>query len=252
MLEVNNLCFSYGKNRVLENIKFLLNNNDKLNIIGSNGCGKTTLLKCLCGILEYSGEVFIDNVSIKNMSRRDVSKKISLLTQFNESYFDYKVIDVVKLGRYAHEKRGIFNITRDDNEKVLESLEKLKIIDLKDKYLSELSGGQIQKVFIGRMVAQNPDIVLLDEPNNNLDLKSQINLIEIINEVFCEKIVISVFHDLNIVSTLDFNILMLKDGKIHDYGNMEEVFSKENLYEIYGIDVQRFMENSFLKWSKRK
>ncbi len=126
----------------------------------------------------------------------------------------------------------------------------LSLYDLKDKYISEISGGELQKVFIGRLLFQDPYVVLLDEFNNNLDLGAQIYLLDNINSLFKDKIIISVFHDLNLVRRLNSNIMVLNKGTIYTHGNIESVFKRDILEDIYGVDVERFMIESFYNWIK--
>lgn len=178
------------------------------------------------------------------MKPRNLAKKITILSQQVTMYFDYKVIDVIKFGLYSYEKSNI------DNEKIHEMLKDIGIYHLKDKYMSELSGGERQKVFIGRVFAQDPDIILLDEFNNNLDIKSQIHIVENLNNWFKNKILISVFHDLNLVRNLNSKVMALKDSKIYKYGDVHEVFYRDTLRALYDIDVEKFMINSFGKWGR--
>ena len=211
-----------------------------------NGSGKSTLLKCLCNFLDYKGSIKINGNEIRGMKPKDLAQKITILSQQTSMYFDYKVIDVIKFGLYSYEK---FNI---NDEKIYEVLKNIGIHNLKDKYMSELSGGERQKVYIGRVFVQNPDIILLDEFNNNLDIKSQIHIVENLNNWFKDKILISVFHDLNLVRNLNSKVIALKDSKIYKYGDTDEVFCNENLREIYEVDVENFMRNSLMKWEKGK
>ena len=171
MIEASKLSFSYGNKKILNNISFKICENDRLCIIGPNGSGKTTLLKSLCNILDFQGSVLIDGKNIKDI---EVYKTVAFMSQISEIYFDYSVFDTVMLGRYASFKDKIFSMPE---EIVLECLEKLKIIHLKDKSINRLSGGELQKVFLARVFAQNPKIILMDEPANHLDLNSQIELI---------------------------------------------------------------------------
>lgn len=200
----------------------------------------------MCNFLDYKGSIKINGNEVKEMKFKNLAKKITMLSQQITMYFDYKVIDVVKFGLYSY---GKFN---SYNEKIYEVLKNIGIYHLKDKYMSELSGGERQKVFIGRVFAQNPDIILLDELNNNLDIKSQIYIIENLNNWFKDKILISVFHDLNLVRNLNSKVMALKDSKIYKCGDIDEVFNKENLREIYEVDVENFMRNSLRKWEKEE
>lgn len=226
-------------------MSFSLNKGDHLSIIGVNGSGKSTILKCLYGFLDYEGSVKIDGVEVKKIPSRELSKKITILPQDTTMYFDYKVIDVIKLGRYAHDK---WNLSFKEQDSILN---KLDIFHLKYRYMSELSGGERQKVFIARVLAQDSDVVLFDELSNNLDIKSQIYILKNLRGWFKNKILITIFHDLNLVNNIDSKIMMIKDSKIYRYGEMTEVFNGNNLNYIYGMDIEKFMISSLEKWKKR-
>lgn len=249
MIEVDKLSFSYsyGNKKILNNISFKIFENDRLCIIGPNGSGKTTLLKSLCNILDFQGYILIENKNIKDI---EVYKTVAFMSQISEIYFDYSVFDTVMLGRYSSFKDKIFSLPdKKDKEIVLECLEKLKIIRLKDKSINRLSGGELQKVFLARVFAQNPKIILMDEPANHLDLNSQIELINNLKEWASEdsRCIIAVMHDINNVFNFANKILLLNGGEILYFGDCEN-FNLELLNKIYNADVVEYMRNSLKKW----
>ena len=247
MIEVNKLSFSYGNKKILNNISFKIFENDRLCIIGPNGSGKTTLLKSLCNILDFQGSIFIENKNIKDI---EVYKTVAFMSQISEIYFDYSVFDTVMLGRYSSFKDKIFSIPdKKDKEIVLECLEKLKIIHLKDKSINELSGGELQKVFLARVFAQNPKVILMDEPANHLDLNSQIELIYNLKEWVSKDLrcIIAVMHDINNVFNFANKILLLDKGENLYFGDYEN-FNLELLNKIYNVNVAEYMRNSLTKW----
>ena len=247
MIEVNKLSFSYGNKKILNNISFKIFENDRLCIIGPNGSGKTTLLKSLCNILDFQGSIFIENKSIKDI---EVYKTVAFMSQISEIYFDYSVFDTVILGRYSSFKDKIFSIPdKKDKEIVLECLERLKIIHLKDKSINELSGGELQKVFLARVFAQNPKVILMDEPANHLDLNSQIELIYNLKEWASKDLrcIIAVMHDINNVFNFANKILLLDKGENLYFGDYEN-FNLELLNKIYNVNVAEYMRNSLTKW----
>ena len=247
MIEVDKLSFSYGNKKILNNISFKIFENDRLCIIGPNGSGKTTLLKSLCNILDFQGSILIENKNIKDI---EVYKTVAFMSQISEIYFDYSIFDTVMLGRYSSFKDKIFSIPdKKDKEIVLECLEKLKIIRLKDKSINRLSGGELQKVFLARVFAQNPKIILMDEPANHLDLNSQIELINNLKEWASEdsRCIASVMHDINNVFNFANKILLLNGGEILYFGYCEN-FNLELLNKIYNADVVGYMRNSLRKW----
>ena len=247
MIEASKLSFSYGNKKILNNISFKIFENDRLCIIGPNGSGKTTLLKSLCNILDFQGSVLIDGKNIKDI---EVYKTVSFMSQISEIYFDYSVFDTVMLGRYASFKDKIFSIPdKKDKEIVLECLEKVKIIHLKDKSINRLSGGELQKVFLARVFAQNPKIILMDEPANHLDLNSQIELIYNLKEWASkeDRCIVAVMHDINNVFNFANKILLLNKGEVLYFGESEN-FNFELLNKIYNVDVAEYMRNSLKKW----
>ena len=170
--------------------------------------------------------------------------------QITQIYFPYTIYDTVSLGRYAYSKGALSKLSKEDDRIILESIEKVGLLDIKDKMITELSGGQIQRVFLARVFAQDPDIILLDEPTNHLDLKNQIDLLENLKEWISSnnKIVVGVLHDLNLVQYFADNVLMLKDGQIVAYGNPQTVLNDPILDDLYGIDIKGFMTEILKKW----
>ncbi len=132
----------------------------------------------------------------------------------------------------------------------MEAIEKVGLMDIKDTVISELSGGQLQRVFLAKIFAQDPEVILLDEPTNHLDLKYQIEILEYLKSWAKTKnrIVIGVFHDLNLVNLFSENVILLNDGKILGKGNPKEVFLEDVLQEVYNINIKKFMINSLEKW----
>lgn len=251
MLEVKNLYTGYDKRDIIQNISFDIKRGENLCIVGPNGCGKSTLLKSIANIIEYKGNIKIDGREVSELSRIELAKKIGLMSQISHLYFPYTVYDTVSLGRYAYSK-GIFSKTSlEDHKVIVESMKKVGVYELKDKVITELSGGQLQRVFLARVFAQNPDVILLDEPTNHLDFKHQIELLENLNKWVKDnnKIVIGVLHDLNLVQYFADKVLILQDGKEVDYGLSEDVLNGLTLNKVYGMDIKDFMINILQKWA---
>ena len=243
MLEVKELYCGYDEVDIIKNVSFKVNNGENLCIVGPNGCGKSTLLKSLANIIEYRGSIKIDGEEVKSFSRKKLSTKVALMSQISQVYFSYTVYEAVSLGRYAH-SNSIFNsLSKKDKEIILDSIEKVGLLEIKDKYINELSGGQLQRVFLARTFAQDPEIILLDEPTNHLDLKYQIELLKHLSIWAKEnnKIVIAVLHDLNLVHYFSDNVCLVDKGKIVDYGKSVDVFKSDSLKEVYKVDVPKFM-----------
>ena len=250
MLEIKNLYTGYDKKEIIKNINFNVKRGENLCIVGPNGCGKSTLLKSIANILEYKGNIKIDGKEVSELSRLELAKKVGLMSQITQLYFPYTVYDTVSLGRYAYSKGAFGKLSSQDIEIIVDSMKKVGIYELKDKMITELSGGQLQRVFLARVFAQNPDVILLDEPTNHLDFKHQIELLENLDDWVKNnnKIAVGVLHDLNLVQYFADKVLILQDGKEVDYGLPEDVFSGYTLNEVYGINIKDFMKNILQKW----
>lgn len=250
MLQIENLYCKYDKDYIVKNVSFSVEKGKNLLIVGPNGCGKSTLLKSIANLLEYKGSIKYENKEIKDFSRKELSTKISLMSQITNIYFPYTVFETVSLGRYAYSKGILGNLSKEDKDIILESIDNVGLIDKKDELISNLSGGQLQRVFLARTFSQNPDVILLDEPTNHLDLKHQIELLDYINiwAKHNNKIVVGVLHDLNLVNYFSDDVCLLYNGEVIDYGKSKDVFSNENLENIYDMDVKNFMIECLKRW----
>lgn len=250
LLEVKNLCCGYDGNDVIHNISFNINRGENISIIGPNGCGKSTILKALANLIEYRGEIKLDGVEIKKIKRKELAKKVALMSQNSEIYFSYTVFETVALGRYAHID-GIFSsLSNEDKDIVLKCIESVGLLEEKDKLINELSGGQLQRVYLARAFAQEPDILLLDEPTNHLDLKCQIEILDYINKWTKEnnKTVIGVLHDLNLVQMFSKDVILVKEGEIYSSGKAREILNSSKIKDVYKIDIRKFMLEALEKW----
>ena len=189
---------------------------------------------------------------MRKLTRKDLAKNVALMSQASNIYFSYTVYETVSLGRYAHIKGVFSKIGKEDDEIILKSIENVGLLDIKDKLITELSGGQLQRVYLARAFAQDPDIILLDEPTNHLDLKCQMEILDYLNKQTKEnnKIVVAVLHDLNLVQTFGEKVVMMNNGKIISSGTPKEVLSGETLKEVYGVDVKGFMIDALEKWKQ--
>lgn len=250
MLEVKNLYCGYNGVDIIKDVSFRVDRGENICIVGPNGCGKSTLLKAISNLIPFKGSVLLDGNDTKSLKRKDLAIKIALMTQSSNILFPYSIYDTVALGRYAH-LNGVFSrLNKKDEEIINNSLAKVGLLDIKDKLINELSGGQLQRVFLARAFAQDPDVILLDEPTNHLDLRYQIEMLDYLKVWAKEnnKIVVAVLHDLNLVQNFGDKVLMLKDGVIKNNGNTREVLNGSDLEEVYGIDIKAFMLKTLDKW----
>ena len=254
MLEVKNVRCGYDNNEIIKGVSFNVEPGSNLCIVGPNGCGKSTLLKSIANLLNYKGSILLNGKEISKFNRKDLAKSIALMSQASSIYFPYTVYETVSLGRYAHLKGVFSRMSKSDEEIIIKSIENVGLLDLKDKLISELSGGQLQRVFLARTFAQNPEVIVLDEPTNHLDLKYQIEILEYLKRWARDndKILISVLHDLNLVNNFSDKVLVLNHGEVIDIGETKKVFSGNALNEAYNMNIKDFMINSLKKWEENK
>ena len=252
MLEIKNLYSGYDGIDIIKDINLNVKPGEILAVIGPNGCGKTTLLKTIVRLLPYRGSVALEQTEISKYSRKNLAKEVTLLAQNSGVYFPYSVYDTVALGRFSHSSTLLKSLSVLDKEIVYKVLTQLGLWDVKDRLINELSGGQLQRVFLARTLAQDPSLILLDEPTNHLDLKHQIELLEYISIWVKEKnrAVIAVLHDLNLARRFADRVALLRDGILVSVGNCESVLSGELLKTSYGLDIKAFMLESLRKWQE--
>ncbi len=239
LFEVKNISFNYDGEEIFEDISFSVSKGDVLCILGPNGTGKTTLIKCLNGLHDIqSGEILINGENMKKLSFKQISRHIGYIPQSHVPSFPFKVFDVVLMGRAPY-----LNLTdspkQEDIEIATDALKILGIEDLKDKEYTNLSGGERQMVFLARVLCQKPDILILDEPTSHLDFGNQIKLLEIIDNLAktgLSIIMSSHFPDHAFLSST--KVAIMKDKKFIDFGTPDEVVTEDNLKKAYSIDVK--------------
>ena len=250
MFEVRDLFAGYGGADVICNISFRTEKKESLCILGPNGSGKSTLLRSIARIIDYRGAVLLEDRDAASFPRRELAKKIALLSQNMQVFFPYTIYETVSMGRYAYSQGFLKNLSAADKEIIENILIKLDIWEIKDRMIDELSGGTLQRVFLARTLAQTPDLILLDEPANHLDLKHQIELLAFLKSWISEnnKTLIGVFHDLNLARQFSDTAIVLNNGTIAAKGKIDEVLNSEILSNVYGIDIRAFMKESLERW----
>lgn len=239
LFDVRNISFSYEDEEIFSGISFSIERGDVLCILGPNGTGKTTMIKCLNGLYDIDeGEILINGENIKTLSFSEISKHIGYIPQSHIPSFPFKVLDVVLMGRAPY-----LNLTdsprKEDIEIALNALKTLDIEYLKDKEYTNLSGGERQLVFLARVLCQQPDILILDEPTSHLDFGNQIKLLEIIDNLAKSGLSIimsSHFPDHAFLSST--KVAIMKDRTFIDFGSPDDVVNEKNLKEAYSIDVK--------------
>lgn len=207
-------------------------------IIGANGCGKSTVLKAIGRILPAEGgTVIVNDVDIKTMKSRDVAKWLAILPQTPTAPGTLTCEELVAYGRYPYQK-GMGRLTKEDRDVVSWALEATGMLEFRQREIACLSGGQRQRVWVAMALAQQTNIVLLDEPTTYLDLSHQLEVLEILKHLNREQgtTIVMVLHDLNLASRYSDYLLAMKDGQIARYGTPEEVMTREVLAECFFID----------------
>lgn len=240
-LDVHTLSFSYGDGDTLENISFDARPGEVVGIIGQNGCGKTTLLKCINASLRpRDGAVMVDGEDVLEMKRKDIARNIGVVSQSSTIVFPYNVLDMVLMGRYPVKGRFDPDSSDEDLKIVYGAMEDTEVLNFSDRDIDELSGGERQRVLIARALAQEPKILLMDEPTLHLDVNHQFDLMELIKKLSREKnmLVVVVTHDIMLAARYCDRVVLMTGGKIFDIGQTKDVLTGENLAEVFEIEAE--------------
>ena len=241
MIKVKNAQFSYnGMGNIFEDIGFSVGKGEVLSILGPNGCGKTTLLKCINGLLKLKkGEVYIEDKNLNSLGRNEIGKKIGYVPQSHDVAFPYTVLEMVLMGRAAH--LGLFSSpSSKDIEIAREAIETLGLSHLINRSYSNISGGEAQLVLIARALTAQPTVLLLDEPTSHLDFKNQMVILNTVERLSKEKniTVIMTTHFPNHALSISDRALLLGNGKTGIMGDTEDIITEDNLRDVFGIDVR--------------
>lgn len=246
MLQLKNICSGYKNKEIIRNIDLNVNLGEAICILGPNGVGKTTLFKTILGFIKpISGEVLLEGKNLLSMDRREIAKIIGYVPQGHIPPFPYKVKDVVIMGRCPY--IGSFSSPSLEDEKFVDNLlYKLKIYDLRDKYYTEISGGERQLVLIARALAQEPKLLIMDEPTSNLDFGNQIRVLEHIRNLVTYSNIglIMTTHHPNHVFLCGTEVVLMKNGEIFKSGDPSKIMTEENLKEIYGVNTHFINEEN--------
>ena len=239
MIEAKSICFRYHKEWVIDDVSFRLEKGEFIGLIGPNGSGKTTLLKILYRfITSQKGEVLYDLTPLRRMKQRDIAKKIAVVSQETYHLFPFRVIEIVLMGRSPYLGQAIFE-SKKDLEVAERAMKWTKVLSFSDRSIDELSGGERKRVFIARALAQEPEVILLDEPTANLDIGHQIDFLNLILTLNREKglTIVMASHDINIASEFCDRLILLHQGRIYKMGAPNQVITEENIKQVYGCQV---------------
>ncbi|MHC5224910.1 iron ABC transporter ATP-binding protein [Ignatzschineria sp. LJL83] len=237
MVIVENVSKLFGQKKVVDDVSISIPKNKITSLIGPNGAGKSTLLGMMSRLLTPdTGKVSIEGRSINDWKSDDLAKKISILKQANHINLRITVRELVAFGRFPHSKG---RLTVEDQTFIDEAIEYMGLSELQDKYVSELSGGQRQCAFIAMVVAQNTEVIFLDEPLNNLDMKHSVEIMQVLRKLVDEKnkTIVIVIHDINFASCYSDHIISLKNGALMHEGATEKIIDSNILRDIYDMEI---------------
>ena len=238
-MEVKTLSFAYGKNRVLKDISFRIKEGDITTIMGANGCGKTTLFSLMTrNLYPRRGDIFLKGKNIQNLGLKEFARRVSIVHQYNTSSDDITVERLVSFGRTPHMKM-MQGRSEEDERLIRWAMEVTNVGKYRDREISRLSGGQRQRVWIAIALAQNTKILFLDEPTTYLDIRYQIEILELVKKLNREFgiTIIMVLHDINQAIYFSDCVIGLKDGLVEMEGNPQEVITRESIRSLYGIEL---------------
>ena len=236
-INIKNISFSYNSSLVLNDISMTVEKGEFVCILGPNGSGKSTLMKCINNILKVKkGCIYIDETETGKLSQTEIAKKIGYVPQASNGKLSSSVFEMVILGRRPYIN---WKLREKDKEIAMEAIRLMGIEKLAFRDFNRLSGGEQQKVIITRALAQEPSVLLIDEPTNNLDLKHQLEVLSLISGIKKEKkiAVLMAIHDLNHAARHADKVIMMKNGKIYFAGKPNDVLNSENIREIFEVDV---------------
>lgn len=239
-VEVEGLSFAYGRRPVLDGVSFAVDPGEMMGVVGPNGSGKSTLISILSGVQRArSGSVAVMGKEIGAYRRRELSRKVAAVTQGGDPVFPYTVDELVAMGRYAYQGwGGIMN--RADIRACSRAMDLCGISGLRKRTLDHLSAGERQRVLLARALAQDPEVLLLDEAASFLDIGQEQALFEVLDTLRREKglALLTVSHDLNLVGRFCQRVLLLSEGEVLDEGSLGDVYTSGNLSGLFGIAVK--------------
>ncbi|OIU68793.1 ABC transporter ATP-binding protein [Rossellomorea aquimaris] len=238
-LYTNEINIGYGDQLIVKDLSVQIPDKKVTTIIGSNGCGKSTLLKAITRIISHqSGNVLLDGEDISKGNTKELAKKMAILPQTPESASGLTVGELVSYGRFPHQK-GMGRLSKKDYEVINWALDVTGITDFKYRQVDTLSGGQRQRVWIAMALAQETDIIFLDEPTTYLDMAHQLEVLELLQKLNAEqeRTIVMVLHDLNQAARFADYIVAMKEGEIVKAGDCEEVITHEVLKKVFNIDA---------------
>ena len=239
-ISTKNLNISYGNLDIVKDLNLEIPKGKITTIIGSNGCGKSTILKTIARIIQAkSGDIFVNNINIKEQSPKDLAKVMAVLPQSPQAPSGLTVEELISYGRFPHQK-GFGKMKKEDEDIVTWALKSTGIEEFRERPMEALSGGQRQRAWIAMALAQQTEILILDEPTTYLDLAHQLEILKLLEELNRKQgtTIVMVIHELNNAARFADHMIGVKKGKVVCQGTAHEVMTKENLKELFNIDAE--------------
>jgi len=239
MISVKGLTLKNQKNTLISNLSIDFNQGEFWAIIGKNGTGKTTLLNTLAGFIAYQqGVITIDNQEISTLDALSKSQKIAFLPQMPEASLDCTVKQSIAYGRYPWHKD--FSTRQKDAKIIQLALQQMQLESIQDKSIQQISGGELRKVEIATVLAQNSKALMFDEPLNHLDISMRYRLMDQLNKLIKNKTIIIVTHDIQYVQQYCSHVLILQDNTETKFGSVSQIMTNENLNKHLEIPYKKF------------
>ena len=254
MLTVRNVSVSYGKERAVSDVSFTVRPGQWWMLAGPNGAGKSTLVKAVSAGAAFEGSVLVDGAEARALKPAQLARKIGVLAQYHSLGYGFTVEQVVSMGRYAYQSGFLGRGDGAGAEKVLEALQMTGMTSLRDHNMLTLSGGEMQRAFLAQVFCQDPELMILDEPSNHLDLPYQKQLFSLIGQWLQTpgRAVVSVVHDLSLAKMYGTHGLLMDHGRLAAGGEINTVMTRENLNAVYGMDVYQWMSDMLSQWKDER
>lgn len=250
MLKGNHITVRYGDHTVVDDLSFHLQEGQWLMLAGPNGAGKSTLIEAIARGVPHAGVIELEGADLRRLRPAQLARKIGILSQKNSVGYGYTVEEVVGLGRYAHASGFLSARDREGGDLVERALELTGLAELRHASVLTLSGGELQRTFLAQVFAQDPQVLILDEPANHLDLGYQKHIFSLIEKWLQTpgRAVMSVVHDLSLARRYGTHAVLMDRGRCTAQGPIGDVLTPENLQRVYGMDVYAWMREMLGQW----
>ena len=251
MLQGENISVQYGAQTAVHQVSFMLQPGQWLMLAGPNGAGKSTLIRAIAQTIPYTGRITLDGNDLRSLRPAERAKQIAVLSQHHSAQYGYTVEEIVQLGRYAHRKGFLSSKPDGEDPCVDDALSLTGLTEYRRRSVLTLSGGELQRVFLAQVFAQNPKVLLLDEPANHLDLPYQQHIFSLLSQWLqtSGRAVLSVVHDLSLARRYGTHAVLMDRGKCVSQGETGSVLTPEHLRRVYDMDVYGWMRDMLAQWT---